>query len=160
MYVLKKEIEILETIIKFMPTFYVHINSALHKCTYNGYRFNENQIKVMMVLRLFPGISPTELSQGLNIQKGSLTTIIKSLVEMSYLEKTKDKQDERKYYLSLTAKGEKFIAFKDKDNITKFEKLFEDISEEECKKIVEGFSCITNYLKAKEERRLIWENLL
>lgn len=145
---MKKEFKILDVITKFMPFFYVHINSVLHKCEYNEYRLNENQIKVMMTIGLFSKMTPTDLSFGLNIQKGSLTTIIKSLVEMGFLQKESDQKDERKYNLTLTKKGKDFVAFKSDDNQKKFEQLFADISEEDCQKVVEGFSTLCKYLKS------------
>ncbi|RDU22530.1 MarR family winged helix-turn-helix transcriptional regulator [Anaerosacchariphilus polymeriproducens] len=146
---MEKNQKILDAITNFMPNYYVYINTALHKCEYNGERLHENQIKVMMTISLFEKISPTELSNGLNIQKGSLTTIIKSLVDMGFIEKNMSQKDERKYYLTLTVKGEQFVEFKNKDNQMKFKKLFEDISEEECEKIVEGFITLNNYLDKK-----------
>lgn len=147
---MKKELELLDVITKFLPFYFVHINLALHRCDYKGYRLNENQIKVMMTIGLFSKMTPTDLSYGLNIQKGSLTTIIKSLVDMGFLKKEMDQEDERKYNLYLASKGEEFVAFKSNDNQKKFEQLFSNITEEECKKIVEGFSTLSNYLSRTE----------
>lgn len=48
----------------------------------------------------------TELCNMLNIEKGSLTTMIDDLVEKGYVERVNDKKDRRRYIIVMTEAGD------------------------------------------------------
>ena len=48
----------------------------------------------------------TDLCEKLNIEKGSLTTMVDDLNKKGYLTRTRDSRDRRKYILNLTSEGD------------------------------------------------------
>ncbi|MFZ5967274.1 MAG: MarR family winged helix-turn-helix transcriptional regulator [Bacillota bacterium] len=139
--------KILNAFEEFIPFYFMYINPAIHKGSYKGVNYSENQIKVMMVINFTPKLSPTELSTILNIQKGSLTTIIKSLINLGLLRKEYDAFDDRKYYLFLTEEGKNFVTDRNQQNVHNFSKIFSDIADHECKTIIDGFLSLKKYLQ-------------
>lgn len=139
--------KVLDAYVDFIPFYFMYINPAIHKGSYNGVNYSENQIKVMMAMNLSPKLGPTELSTILNIQKGSLTTIIKSLIHLGLLRKEYDALDDRKYYLFSTEEGKNFVINRDQQNAQNFNKIFSEMTNDECKLIVDGFVTLKKYLQ-------------
>ncbi len=73
-----------------------------------GYKCNKNQkLALFFIKKKEPAIA-TELGKYLDMRKGSLTTLIDSLVEMGFVARQTDPADRRKALLRLTAKGEEY----------------------------------------------------
>lgn len=140
--------KVLDAFKEFMPFYFMYINPAIHKGSYKGISYSENQIKVMMVINFKPKLSPTELSIILNIQKGSLTTIIKSLISLGLLRKEYDPLDDRRYYLYLTEEGNNFVIDRNQQNADNFDKIFLSITDHECKIVVDGILALKKYLQS------------
>lgn len=66
---------------------------------------NKNQIMAIMIIGKAGTISMTALSKFINMEKGSLTTLVDSLEKMEYVKRLDDPNDRRKKMLSLTAEG-------------------------------------------------------
>jgi len=66
---------------------------------------NKNQVMAIMIIGKAETISMTFLSKFINMEKGSLTTLIDSLEKMDYVKRLDDPNDRRKKMLSLTAEG-------------------------------------------------------
>jgi len=66
---------------------------------------NKNQVMAIMIIGKAETISMTSLSKFINMEKGSLTTLIDSLEKMDYVKRLDDPNDRRKKMLSLTAEG-------------------------------------------------------
>ncbi len=135
----------------FMPCYFRYINPVIHRFITDEYKLNENQIKVIMTLEFAGGATPTQLSRYLYMQKGSLTTIIRSLLKMELIQKRAAKNDERKYYLSLTEKGGAFVKTKNKNDTQHFIKLFERISKKDAEYISDAFAKLTEILNEMDE---------
>jgi DNA-binding MarR family transcriptional regulator len=59
----------------------------------------------IMIIGKAEKITPTTLSKFLNMEKGSLTTLIDSLEEKMFVVRSSDPNDRRKVLLSLTSEG-------------------------------------------------------
>jgi len=66
---------------------------------------NKNQLMAIMVIGKAESITPTALSKFMNMEKGSLTTLIDSLENKGFVRRLNDPNDRRKTLLSLTSKG-------------------------------------------------------
>lgn len=90
---------------------YLSLIPLLQKCKtiYNNDRSdnscNKNQIMAIMIIGKAKTIMPTALSKLINMEKGSLTTLIDSLEKKEYVKRFCDPGDRRKTMLSLTDKG-------------------------------------------------------
>ena len=69
------------------------------------YGIGSGQIMFLMQLYKKDGISQEELSENLNIDKGTTCRAIKKLEEAEFLTRVKDKNDKRAYKLYLTQKS-------------------------------------------------------
>ena len=135
------------TIHAFMPRFFEYINPVIHQLKTEQIQLNENQVKIIMAVIHLKEATPTLLSKCYSIQKGSLTTMIRSLVKMGLLNKRPHESDERKYILSVTEKAEAIIEHKEADNIQQFDELLKDMPAEEFNKVTRGFEALCNYLQ-------------
>lgn len=79
-------------------TFYIDKNKADDFC-------NKNQSMAIMIIGKAEKIMPTTLSKFINMEKGSLTTLIDSLEKKNYVIRSSDPNDRRKVLLSLTPEG-------------------------------------------------------
>ncbi len=83
-------------------TFYIDKNRADDLC-------NKNQAMAIMIIGKAEKITPTTLSKFINMEKGSLTTLIDSLEEKKFVIRTSDPNDRRKVLLSLTSDGIEYM---------------------------------------------------
>ena len=67
---------------------------------------NKTQLRALTFIKNYGAINMTELCNMLNIEKGSLTTMIDDLVEKGYVERVNDKKDRRRYIIVLTEAGD------------------------------------------------------
>lgn len=83
-------------------TFYIDKNKTDDLC-------NKNQGMAIMIIGKAGQITPTTLSKFINMEKGSLTTLIDSLEKMEFVVRSGDPNDRRKVLLSLTSKGTEYM---------------------------------------------------
>ena len=67
---------------------------------------NKTQLRAWTFINNYGAIDMTELCNMLNIEKGSLTTMIDDLVEKGYVERVNDKKDRRRYIIVMTEAGD------------------------------------------------------
>lgn len=136
---------------QFMPQFIRYINPVIHRIK-TAYDFNENQIKVIMAVSLLEPVSPTQLSDALLIQKGSLTTIIRSLIRSGMIIRSTAPDDARRYYLAITAAGRAFIREKKAFDSMRFDTLFADMPPGDLRTVCDGLDTLTRYLEKIGEK--------
>ena len=83
-------------------TFYIDKNRTDDLC-------NKNQVMAIMIIGKAEKITPTTLSKFINMEKGSLTTLIDSLGKKKFVIRTSDPNDRRKVLLSLTSDGIEYM---------------------------------------------------
>lgn len=130
----------------FMRPFLVRINPILHGTVWQGKSFNENQIIVMMAVRLNSPLSPSELSRALKMQKGSLTTIIRNLCQSGMIERQDTPGDERSYRLLITPTGLDFVDHMAAQRRAGFRQLFAEMPEAHCRQLVSALDTLIDYL--------------
>jgi DNA-binding MarR family transcriptional regulator len=90
-------------------------------------RCNKNQKKAMFVIYREGKATASELGKFLNLQKGSLTTLVDSLEELQLVRRVPDERDRRKTWLYLTETGNDFMKQKLRRYYREFSKKFERI---------------------------------
>ena len=83
-------------------TFYIDKNRTEDLC-------NKNQSMAVMIIGKAEKITPTALSKFINMEKGSLTTLIDSLEEKKLVIRSSSPDDRRKVLLSLTSEGIEYM---------------------------------------------------
>ena len=137
---------------QFMRYFLVHINPVLHRTTYKGRSYSEYEIITVMALGRVGPERPIDLSRGLAIEKGSLTSIIRRLIALGLIEKRTIPGDERSYLVALTRAGRAFRRHLEAQRRRAFLALFADMDARELAEAVHGFDLLSAYLQAREHQ--------
>ncbi|SFE16583.1 MarR family winged helix-turn-helix transcriptional regulator [Peptostreptococcus sp. D1] len=93
-------------LVKSLPTIYNNFYLEYIKQFIQGKDINKTQIRAITFIYNYGSISMTNLCSMLNIEKGSLTSMIDDLSDKGYLLRIRDKKDRRKFNIALTRKGE------------------------------------------------------
>lgn len=137
----------------FMKSYFLHINPILHSGTFRGRRLNENRIVVLAALDLCGTLTPGDISAAFSVQKGSLTTVIGSLIEAGLVERRAVASDERSYRLVLTEEGRLTVAQIAEQRNLGFARLFGGMPREALGEAVRGIAALTAYLSTQEVRK-------
>jgi DNA-binding MarR family transcriptional regulator len=108
---------------------------------------NKNQIMAIMVIGKAESITPTALSKFINMEKGSLTTLVDSLEKKDYVQRFSDPSDRRKILLSLTAKGIKQMRIIEAQSQTVFAAMITNLDSSEIDEMYIGLKSLTKILK-------------
>ena len=100
--------------ISFLSNTFPKIYSSLYLNylkQYSGlYDVNKTQLRALVFMRNYGEISMTELCAKLNIEKGSLTSMIDDLSKKGYVYREKNLKDRRKYMIVITEEGKQIAA--------------------------------------------------
>ena len=92
--------------ISFLSNTFPKIYSSLYLNylkQYSGlYDVNKTQLRALVFMKNYGEISMTELCAKLNIEKGSLTSMIDDLSKKGYVYREKNLKDRRKYMIVIT----------------------------------------------------------
>ncbi|MGL5316442.1 MAG: MarR family winged helix-turn-helix transcriptional regulator [Peptostreptococcaceae bacterium] len=114
------------------------------------YNVNKTQLRALMFVRNNGAISMTDLCAKLNIEKGSLTSMVDDLTQKGYVIREKDLADRRKYLITITEKGIKLASdFMEKLSDQLEEKLYR-LSNEDQLRYIEAINTL-QYILNKEE---------
>lgn len=79
-----------------------------HKTENSPYNLNKNQNRAIMIIGAIENVMPTTLGKCLDLQKGSLTSMIDALEREGFVYRKGDPTDRRKTLISLTEKGKAY----------------------------------------------------
>jgi len=114
------------------------------------YNVNKTQLRALVFIKNNGAISMTDLCAKLNIEKGSLTSMVDDLTEKGYVIRTKDLLDRRKYLINITEKGTILASdFMDKLSNKLEEKLFK-LDEKDRNRYMEAIKTLQCILNKEE----------
>ena len=90
---------------KTLPEIYAALYLDYLKLYSTSYDVNKTQLRALIFIKNNGPKSMTELCLKLNIEKGSLTSMIDDLTDKGYVVRERDLNDRRKYLINLTEKG-------------------------------------------------------
>ncbi|MGL5652798.1 MAG: MarR family winged helix-turn-helix transcriptional regulator [Paraclostridium sp.] len=142
--------EIIKDIIDFVSKTFPKIHASLYLESLKEYAANINvnrtQLRALVFINNNGEITMTDLCEKLNIEKGSLTTMVDDLTKKGYLTRTRDSRDRRKYILNLTTSGEEIA----KDFLealgTRLESRFLELNEEDRNKFMDSIKNLEDIL--------------
>ena len=131
--------------------FHKNFAKTLHPIRNSQYDLNKNQNKAIIIIGAAENIMPTTLGKYLDLQKGSLTSMIDALEKYELVCRKKDQEDRRKTLLVLTEKGEKYREWL----IGEFEKnaseILKKLGEEDIVEYRKSLQTMFNILKKLDE---------
>lgn len=140
--------------ISFLSNTFPKIYSSLYLNylkQYSGlYDVNKTQLRALVFMKNYGEISMTELCAKLNIEKGSLTSMIDDLTEKGYVFREKNLKDRRKYMIVITKEGEQIAAdFTEKLSNSLEEKFFK-LDSNDREKYLEAIETLEDLLNKNE----------
>lgn len=136
-----------ETIMDLMPQFVLHVDPIVHRSRYRGMRLSENHIKVMMLLHHAGEASPGFITHHLNIQKGSLTAVLRNLRSKGFVSRKSMDGDERSYKVCITTEGEEFVTWHLAECEKKLGHVFGRMDHRDRRQVSRGLDVLTKYLR-------------
>ena len=114
------------------------------------YDVNKTQLRALVFMKNYGEISMTELCAKLNIEKGSLTSMIDDLTDKGYVYREKNLKDRRKYMIIITESGQKIAAdFTEKLSNDLEEKLFK-LNDEDRERYLDAIETLETILNKSE----------
>jgi DNA-binding MarR family transcriptional regulator len=116
--------------------FYTNIIGLLDKHILDS-KYSLPEVRVLFELYHHSGLSASEITALLAIDKGYLSRILKRFEKNKLIDKTIASADKRSALLELTAKGKKEFEVLNIASDRQIEKAFENLTEEECNQLVQ-----------------------
>lgn len=147
--------ELFNSLFEFMPLYHQTLGGIYHKDYDIEPALNKSQQKALFIIKKQGKIIPSVLGRAMDMQKGSLTTLVDSLVEYGFINRESGTEDRRKLWLFLTPEGEEYISIL-MDNFQKeFARIFEGVSPGDISKMIESIDYVKNVLKNIKETGVI-----
>lgn len=137
-----------ESIMALMPQFVLHVEPIVHQSRFRGMRMRENHVKVMMLLHHTGKASPGFITHHLNIQKGSLTAVLRNLRHKGLIEREALENDERSYRVFITETGEEFVTEHMAVCEQQIGTVFGEMDSGEKQQVEKGLDILTRYLRS------------
>ena len=140
--------------ISFLSNTFPKIYSSLYLNylkQYSGlYDVNKTQLRALVFMKNYGEISMTELCAKLNIEKGSLTSMIDDLSKNGYVYREKNLKDRRKYMIVITEEGKKIAADFTEKLSNDLEAKFFKLDTDEREKYLEAIETLATLVNKSE----------
>ena len=143
----QKLVELFNCMYEFMPLYHQTMGRIYNKDYDIQPRLNKNQQRAIFIIKKHERISPTSLGKCLDMQRGSLTSLVDSLEAYGFVKRKGDKKDRRRQWLYITDKGNEYISILMERFKEEFISIFEEINQENIESILESFKNIKNILQ-------------
>lgn len=139
--------ELFYLMFEFMPLYHQTMGSVYHKNYDVLPSLNKNQQRALFIIKKHKKIIPSALGRAIDMQKGSLTTLIDILEGYGFVKRTADMEDRRKLWLFLTPTGEEYISVLMGKFENEFSRMFNKVSPEDISKMIESIGFAKDVLK-------------
>ena len=140
--------------ISFLSNTFPKIYSSLYLNylkQYSGlYDVNKTQLRALVFMKNYGEISMTELCAKLNIEKGSLTSMIDDLSKKGYVYREKNLKDRRKYMIVITEEGKKIASDFTEKLSNDLEAKFFKLDTDEREKYLEAIETLATLVNKSE----------
>lgn len=102
-------------------------------------KLNKSEIRTMVILHINLGNNPSQISQKLNMEKGSFSSVIGNLIKKGLIEKIRDHEDKRKFQLVMTKEGQSLINDHMQSLVKHLEKKLAVLTDEEYRRMTYAF---------------------
>lgn len=140
--------------INFLANTFPKIYSSLYlnylKQYSSLYDVNKTQLRALVFMKNYGEISMTELCSKLNIEKGSLTSMIDDLCKKGYVYREKNMKDRRKYMIIITNSGKDIASDFTQKLSTDLEEKFLKLNQEDKSKYLNAIETLETLLNKSE----------
>jgi DNA-binding MarR family transcriptional regulator len=147
--------ELSDAVFQYTRYFLCHMNHVMHRLTYRGRKYSENQVVALIALGVAGRMTPGEISRVIDVPKGSLTLILRRLCVQGLARRVEPPVDGRSYQLALTAMGRRFVEFASRQREEGLGALFRDLAPEDARAAARGLRLIAGHLRHLEESHAV-----
>lgn len=127
----KAVMDIRYDLIKFMSLFHRLFTPSFKTEIDSQYTCSKNQVRAIMIIGRSQQISPTVLGKCMDMEKGSITSLVDSLEAMNLAYRQDDLEDKRKTWIHLTSEGKNYYSKQEENFIQQIKQVFKSLSQEE-----------------------------
>ena len=133
--------------LELFPLYYHKLGAIFREDDGLSVRCTKNQKRAIMLIAKRQDVTSSELGLCLDMRKGSLTSLLDSLVTMGLVVRKPDDIDRRRTLLFLTEAGNDYFATMMKRHETMFLQIFSTLSPEDIDRIRLGLRDVVDGLK-------------
>lgn len=133
--------------------FHKNFSKAFHEVGDGAYNLNKNQKRAIMIIGIKGEIIPSVLGKYLDLQKGSLTSMIDALEKEGLILRRGDPKDRRKILISLTENGKEYRNWLTGEIQAIVSEILERLDEKEIISYHESLVNMIKYIKKLDERK-------
>lgn len=139
-------------LIKFSSQFHKNFSSFFRRSSHDKYNCNKNQIRAITIIGRNKSIIPTDLGKCINMEKGSLTTLLNSLEDMGLVKRENDPLDKRKVIVQLSKEGEGYYRKIEEKVLSQIQEVLKPLTEEEIQILRESLKNVVSILDKVGEK--------
>ncbi|MEJ2037173.1 MAG: MarR family transcriptional regulator, partial [Maritimibacter sp.] len=139
---------------RFMLHVPSHLDPILYRTEFGGRDFLSSDISVVMLLSVRGSLSPTAIARALNMQKGSLSSVLKRLERRGIIARRRKTGDDRSFIIELTREGAALVAHMQAQRQRGLGALFAALPAEEASAAAQGLKLISDYLEKLEDETM------
>lgn len=136
---------------QLMPLFHskIQMNRIKESLHNNGYEgpFNRNHIRTLFLLSKKGDMISSDLGKLIGLERGSVTTLIKCLIKLGYVEKIPCDKDKRKQYLTLSKLGKETVEEINNLYLEEIKYAFEKLDDKEIDRFIESLDTLASIIK-------------
>lgn len=130
-----------------------HFASIFHQIKESPYSLNKNQNRAVMIIGGKGEVMPSMLGKYLDLQKGSLTSMVDALEEKGLVYRNGDPGDRRKTLVSLTEKGMEYRAWLMEKTEESVSEILNRLDEEDIIEYQASLESLLKVFKKLDERK-------
>lgn len=137
-------------LVKFISQFHKYFADIFKRDPKDKYCCNKNQTKAILFIGRSKKTTPTILGQSIDMEKGSLTTLLGSLEKANLISREIDPSDKRSTLISLTDNGIVYYNQLENKLNKKIEEVFSKLSKEDLKVFSRNLEILVEILEKGE----------
>ncbi len=137
---------------ELLHLFHKNFANVFHEASGGPYNLNKNQKRAILIIGGKGEIIPSALGKCLDLQKGSLTSMVDALEREELVYRRGDPEDRRKTLVSLTEKGKECRNELTAEIESAASEVLEKLDEEDIISYSESLEMMTRVLKKLEEK--------
>ncbi|WP_114010108.1 MarR family winged helix-turn-helix transcriptional regulator [Cohaesibacter intestini] len=143
-----------KSLMAFMRYVPSHVAPILYRATYNDRQLLESELMALMTLTHRGPLSPTSISRLLNMQKGSLTSVLKRLEKLGLIARRAHPADDRSHVVELSSEGVA-LAHRLKQRMERdLKALFETMALADRQAAATGLDLMAQHFRKLEEEKM------
>ncbi|HHX74792.1 MAG TPA: winged helix DNA-binding protein [Firmicutes bacterium] len=132
---------------ELIPLYHKKLSIIFREDDEAKFRCHKNQKRAILLIAREKGVILSELGRFLDMRKGSLTSLIDSLVANGLVERRGDKNDRRKTLLYLTPAGEEYYHQLLAQTSKTYQRLFSRLSDMELDVFLQSLQAVVEGLR-------------